>query len=404
MLLRGIQTYQRSFQGLSAEVWWLALITFINRAGTMVMPFLSLYLTSDLGYTLKHVGWIMTAFGAGSVVGAWVGGKLTGRFGYYPVMFFSLFISGLMFVGMQYIQSFWGLCVGMFLLIMVADMFRPASWIAIANYSKPENRTRSVTLIRLAINLGFSMGPALGGLIISQLSYPGLFWVDGITCMAASLLFLYLLKEKESSREAKTDEAGNKLQSPYRDKPFIIFLVAMLLIAFAFLQYFSTIPLYYKEVHLLSEEKIGWLMSMNGLLIFLIEMPLVSHVENKKFSKMRILAGSTILFMLSFIVLNLSGWVGVLVLGMLFMTIGEMLNFPFLNAFAMDRAEKGKQGDYMALFTMTFSIAHIVAHNAGMQLINLAGYDLTWYIMAGCLLGSIGLFIWLRQILKREED
>ena len=83
----------------------------------MVIPFMSLYLTSDLGFSLKHVGWTMSVFGLGSVIGAWLGGRLTDKIGYYPVVFWSLFLSGFMFISLQFIQSFIGFCIGIFLLI-----------------------------------------------------------------------------------------------------------------------------------------------------------------------------------------------------------------------------------------------------------------------------------------------
>ena len=98
--------YISSFQGLSKEVWWLALITLINRAGTMVIPFLSLYLTQKLSFTLADVGWIMTFFGLGSVVGSWIGGKLTDKIGYYKIMAFSLLGSALSFVALQFLDTF----------------------------------------------------------------------------------------------------------------------------------------------------------------------------------------------------------------------------------------------------------------------------------------------------------
>ncbi len=170
-----LKNYISTFDGLSKEVWWLSLITLINRAGTMVIPFLSLYLTEDLGFTLSNVGTIMTAFGLGSVIGSWLGGKLTDKIGYYKIMVFSLFISGFMFIGLQYLKTIYTLSLGIFALMVVADMFRPAMFVALSAYSKPENKTRSVTLIRLAINLGFSAGPAVGGLIIVSLGYDGLF-------------------------------------------------------------------------------------------------------------------------------------------------------------------------------------------------------------------------------------
>jgi len=402
MVAKALNSYQNSFKGLSIQVWWLSLITLINRAGTMVIPFLSLYLTENLGFTLSNVGWIMTAFGLGSICGAWIGGKLTNIFGFYKVMFWSLFISGFMFVGLQYIHSFIGLCIAVFFLILVADSFRPALFVAVAAYCKPKNRTRSVTLIRLAINLGFSLGPAVGGAIIYSIGYAGLFWLDGLTCVIASLLFVYLLSERKAGNKKKEEETGIK-GSPYRDKAYLVFLGALLLIGFTFMQYFSTIPLYYNDVHHLSEKDIGWLMSLNGILIFLVEMPLVNYFEQERFSKYRILAISTLLFAFSFFVLNISSWAGVLIIGMILMTVGEMLNFPFLNSFAMTRAAKfNNQGDYMALFTMSFSFAHIFAHNSGMQLISHFGYEITWYIMGTLLMISILFLIWLRNIIKNE--
>jgi predicted MFS family arabinose efflux permease len=364
----------------------------------MVIPFLSLYLTANFNYTLKEVGWIMTAFGLGSVLGAWLGGKLSDKIGFYPVMFWSLILSGLLFIGLQYLESFYAICAGVFVVMLVADVFRPAAFVAINAYSKPENRTRSVTLIRLAINLGFSVGPAVGGLIIATIGYGGLFWVDGITCIIAGLMFIMLLSFKDATREKNNQAKKENAVSPYKDKAYLLGVFCILLIGFAFLQYFSTIPLYYRDVHKLSEEHIGWLMGMNGFLIFLIEMPLVKYFERPKFSIYRILLWSTVMFAMSFWVLNLSNWVGVLVIGMLLMTVAEMLNFPFLNAYALKRAEKGNSGDYMGLFTMAFSVAHIVGHNGGLQLIATFGYEVTWYVMTGILLLASLLFIWLKRI------
>ena len=98
--------YLNTFKGLSKEVWWLALITLINRAGTMVIPFLSLYLTEDLEFSLSNVGTLMVCFGLGSVVGCWLGGKLTDSIGYYKVMVRSLLSTGILFIGLQFLNTF----------------------------------------------------------------------------------------------------------------------------------------------------------------------------------------------------------------------------------------------------------------------------------------------------------
>ncbi|PIB30285.1 MFS transporter [Gaetbulibacter sp. 5U11] len=393
--------YINTFDGLSKEVWWLSLITLINRAGTMVIPFLSLYLTEDLGFTLSNVGTIMTAFGLGSVLGSWLGGKLTDKIGYYKIMVFSLFVSGFMFIGLQYLKTIYTLSFGIFALMVIADMFRPAMFVALSAYSKPENKTRSVTLIRLAINLGFSAGPAIGGLIIVGLGYGGLFWVDGITCIAATFVLINVLHPKKArvQDQIKVDNP----YSAYKDKPFIIFLFALFLFGFIFLQYFSTMPLYYRSEHHLSELQIGLLLGANGFFIFLLEMPLIKYLENTRFAKTYLILFGAFLTAASFLILNFSSWSGILIFGMFLMTVGEMIAFPFANAFALQQAKKGNQGEYMALYSIAFSFAHIFGHKTGMELVEDFGFDNTWYIMT--FLGGLCMLLLylLKQFMKGKK-
>jgi predicted MFS family arabinose efflux permease len=392
--------YLESFKGLSPEVWWLALITFINRSGTMVIPFLSLYLKDNLEFTLKDVSWIMSAFGLGSVVGTWIGGKLTDTIGYYKVMVRSLLSTGFLFIALQFLNTFASVCVGIFLVMVVADTFRPAMFVAMSVYSKPENKTRSVTLIRLAINLGFSAGPAIGGIIITTMGYGGLFWIDGVTCILATLLIIKVLNPR-IAKPADNISIKNPI-SVYKDKPFWIFFIAMIIFGIIFLQYFSTMPLYYKDVHSLTELEIGLLLGLNGFFIFVLEMPLIKWLEQTRYTKVGLMLFGLLLTALSFYVLNLTSWIGILFIGILFMTVGEMIAFPFSNAFAMDRAKKGKQGEYLSMYVMAFSIAHIFGHNAGLRLVDSLGYNNTWHIMVG--LGCIGilLLMYLKHILKNE--
>jgi predicted MFS family arabinose efflux permease len=399
---RLFNNYLNTFRGLSREVWWLALITLINRAGTMVIPFLSLYLNNDLGFSFTNIAWILSVFGLGAVAGSWIGGKLADKIGFYRVMVYSLFATGILFILLQYLTTLVGFCIGIFLVMLVADSFRPAMFVAMSAYSTPENKTRSVTLIRLAINLGFSAGPAVGGIIITTMGYSGLFWVDGITCILATLLLINVLHPKKSK---ELDEVINENpKSVFKDKPFWLFFVAMAFFGIIFLQYFSTIPLYYNNVHSLSELEIGLLMGMNGLIIFLLEMPLIKWLENSSYTQIGLMIFGALLVGGSFIVLIMTSWVGILIFGMLLMTIGEMIVFPFSNAFAMQRGKRGKLGEYMALYTIAFSISHVFGHNAGMQMINKFGYDKTWIVMTILAIFCILILIFLKKSLVTEKN
>ncbi|MEH6657556.1 MFS transporter [Leeuwenhoekiella marinoflava] len=391
-----VHTYLDTFKGLSREVWWLALITLVNRAGAMVIPFLSLYLRDDLGFSLSNVGWVMTCFGFGSLFGSWLGGILSDKLGYYKTILVSLLATGIGFLGLQFISSFWAVCLGFFALIAVADMSRPAFFVALSAYSKPENKTRSLTLIRLAINLGFSAGPALGGIIIASIGYYGLFWADGITCILAGILLIQTLNPKKAKVTDQEERIENPL-SPYKDQLYMLFLIALALFGVVFVQYFSTVPVFYKEVRFLTESQIGLLLGLNGLLIFVFEMPLIAFMERKGWNQIANVIGGFILTGLSFGFFYLMGWNGFLVIGMIVVTLGEMIAFPFGNAFALRRAKLGRQGAYMGLYSMSFSLAHIFGHNSGMQLVNAFGYNKTWLVMAAISLAGILLLLYVKK-------
>ncbi|MFD2828727.1 MDR family MFS transporter [Leeuwenhoekiella polynyae] len=391
-----LQTYLNTFKGLSREVWWLALITLVNRAGAMVIPFLSLYLRDDLGFSLSNVGWVMTSFGFGSLFGSWLGGILSDKLGYYKTILISLLATGIGFLGLQFISSFWAVCLGFFALIAFADMSRPAFFVALSAYSKPENKTRSLTLIRLAINLGFSAGPALGGIIIASIGYYGLFWADGITCMLAGILLIQTLNPKKAKETDQEERIENPL-SPYKDRLYILFLIALALFGVVFVQYFSTVPVFYKEVRFLTESQIGLLLGLNGLLIFVFEMPLIAFMERKGWNQIANVISGFIFTALSFGFFYLMGWNGFLVIGMIVVTLGEMIAFPFGNAFALRRAKLGRQGAYMGLYSMSFSLAHIFGHNSGMQLVNAFGYNKTWLVMVAISLAGILLLLYVKK-------
>ena len=401
MLLRAFNKYIDNFRGFSREIWILTLITFINRAGTMVLPFLSKYLREDLDFSYNQVKWILISFGLGSIVGSWLGGKLSDKIGFYKIMIFSLMTSGIAFFGLQFVTSFEGLLVAMFFIMVVADMFRPAMFVSLGAYAKPENRTRALTLVRLAINLGFAAGPALGGLLIMTVGYKGLFWVDGATCILAILIFWIKVKEKKKSKYTDKEHPGEILTySVFKDRPFWIFLGATLITGILFFQLFTTIPLYHKEQFNLSELQTGLLLTLNGVLIFFLEMPIVSYIERHKINKLKIITLGCLAMAISLYLLLVNQWAGILIIMMLFMTFGEMFVFPFSNSFAMSRAPKGHEGRYMAIFTMSYSTAHILSAEAGMDMIRLFSYQNNWFFMGT--LGIIGvlLFIWTMKLVK----
>lgn len=380
MVQRPLQLYRDSFSGLSKEVWSLSGVMLINRAGTMVLPFLSVYLTQQLGFSLGQAGWIMSFFGAGSVLGAYLGGQLTDRIGFYETQFWSLFLSGFCFIAIWYVQSFYAVCAIVFLASTVADAFRPAGFAAVAAYSHEGNRTRAIALLRLAINLGWAIGPAVGGLLAASYGYGWLFWVDGLTCIVAALFYRWILPAKQTEQEEEEEKTVLGAQA-YRDRTYLIFLVLVLINALAFMQLFSTLPVYFKQEVGLHEGQIGRLMAMNGLLIAILEMPLIFVLERRY--KIRQLIGiGTLLIGLAYLQFYLFGpLIGAAVGCMLFLTVGEMLSLPFISTLALRFTNDRNRGQYMALFTITYSVSHILAPNIGFQVADRLGFSTLWVLL-----------------------
>jgi predicted MFS family arabinose efflux permease len=292
----------------------------------------------------------------------------------------------------------------MFSIMTLADMFRPAMFVSLGAYAKSENRTRSLTLVRLAVNLGFAAGPALGGLIIMGMGYKGLFWVDGSSCIIAILIFAILVKEKKKATHQDPHATILAAASVFKDGLFWLFLYISFVTAMIFFQLFTTLPLYHSEKYGLTEFQSGLLLTLNGLLIFALEMPIVSYFERKKVQKLKVILWGSLLMSLSFYTLLINVWAGILIISMIFISIGEILAFPFSNTFALSRAPKGHEGRYMALYTMSFSLAHIVSSKMGLEIIGRFGYQSNWMLMGTLGLTAVLCSIWLQKLLKVENS
>ncbi|WP_266368243.1 MFS transporter [Tellurirhabdus rosea] len=392
-----LRTYRNAFRGLSPSVWLLAGVMLINRSGTMVLPYLTLYLTQHLHFSVTDAGIVMAVYGAGAFCGTFLGGRLTDRLGFYPVQFLSLLTAGFFLIGLQFLHDFYVICATVFVYTLVGDAFRPANSAAVAHYSTAENRTRAYSMNRLAINLGWSVGGGLGGLL-AGIDYSLLFWVDGLTCVAAAaVLRLYLPKPAAPvlSRDPLAEDVP-PIRSPYRDGLYLAFAFFTMLNAVVFMQLFSLVPLYFKQVLLLKETQIGLLMTMNGLLIVAVEMAFVYAVERRyPAGKVRLISGGVAAIGLSYLLLLTGNWPGVAVVMVLLNTFGEMMSMPFMQAFSVERSDERSRGQYLAVYSMAYAIAQIAAPALGSQIVERAGFLTLWVAAAGiCALSAAG-FWWL---------
>jgi predicted MFS family arabinose efflux permease len=384
MLFRLYRHWRNSYAGIPREIWFLSLINMINRCGSMVIAFITIYLTQQLHFSIREAGYVMGCFGVGALAGAFAGGRLTDRWGYYPVQLWSLVLNGLVLLSMMQVRDFWTMCGVVFTMSLVSEMFRPANSVAIARHSTAETRTRSISLYRMSVNLGWTIAPVFGGLL-AALGWNWLFWVDGLTCIAAAVMLRWLMHPKAAPADSPAEEqakAGTTGVSPYRDRVFLWFVFLTFLNAVVFMQILWTVPVFWKEDYQWTEAKIGLVTALNGLMVFLIEMPLVFRLEGRR-PQLEYVRMGLVMYAIAYLAFELpvSSFLSA-ILFTVFISFGEMFVMPFSSNYVFGRSVGGRQGQYMALYTMAYSVANIIAPLFGTQVIAAWGYASLWYLLA----------------------
>jgi predicted MFS family arabinose efflux permease len=383
----------RGLRGLPADVWILAVTTLVNRVGMMALPFLVLYLTRYLHISASLAGLAISAYGVGGLITAPIAGRLADRFGPYAVIRASLGLTGIVLLAFPFAHSVAVVFVLTFLWAVVADAARPATMSALTGSARPEQRKAAIALNRLAINLGMSVGPGVGG-FLAQASFPLLFIVDGITSLAAAAVLSMLLWARRRSAGAPSDlhvdhatraRAFSTGSVVWRDRAALTLFAVSLIMNIVFAQHQGAMPLYLvRDLHY-RESFYGGLFVLNTLIIVAIEVPL--NVSMAHWPARPALALATVLIAIGFGALGVAQAPLAIAFTVVLWTFGEMIFFPTATAYVAQLAPTGRTGEYMGAFASTFSLALIVGPWLGATMLDHFGAPATWGTML-----VIGLF------------
>lgn len=397
-------SYINTFKGLSREAWMLSIVMLINRSGSMVLPFLGVYMTDHLKFSLENAGIVLSFYGIGSVLGSWLGGYLTDKFGEYYIQSWSLFLSAPIFLIIPFFPGVEMMAVLIFLQSTISDTFRPANSVAITKYARPENLTKAFSLNRMAVNLGFSIGPALGG-VLSGISYNFLFVFNFTGALIAGIIYVFFFRKRNKifreKKKSETFEVVKKTgKSPYKDYPFLVFSFLCTIFAICFFQFFNTIPLFYKDVAKLSQSTIGFILGYSGFIIVLLEMPLVSIAE-RTLKIPQILFLGAVLAGLSYLMLIFGSNITWLVLSMTVLCVAEIWALPFMSTVTALRSENGNKGAYMGVNGIAFSFSFIITPFLGTYVVSRFGFDSLWLgSFAVLTIISFLLFVVVKKMIK----
>jgi MFS family permease len=362
---------------LPSPLWILALSTFVNRVGMMAFPLLTVYLVRSLGLSPTDAGLVLSTCGVVSFLTSPVAGRMSDRWGAEKVLKVSLIFSGLTTIAYPFAQNFLVVLGLTALLAAGSELFRPASLSLTAELASPEDRKFAFTLLRIASNLGFSAGPALGGLFYKKVGFARIFYADGITTLiAAVILICFLPTLKRPQRKPVPKISKYTLKERIKlvtvsNPDFTFFLLGVVSIIFVFFQFTSTISFYLVQSLKLPEYYFGLLFTLNATVVIFLEIPV--NMATLKLKNRTTLILGTVLLGGGFGCLFLSrSGLGVAISGAL-LSLGEIVLFPALSNYVAENAPHGKKGLFMGFYMMAFNLGFVLGPYFGF--LTLENYD-----------------------------
>lgn len=393
-----IAAFWRQYAELPRAVHILCLGTLINRAGALVLPFMALYIQEKAGFGKQFATTALGFFGFGSLAASLVGGHLADRIGRRIVMLGSLIGGAVIILIFGSLTTKPSILIGLFAFAFVADMYRPAASAMISDLVEPQRRPHAFGLMYVSINLGFSIGPMIGG-IVSEYSFQWLFWGDALTTSIYAAIILFLIRETLPSRTGALSDSSQALaenassDGPVADDapeaagrfdailhilgngPFVVFCLGMTLIGIVFHQSMSTLPIHLIDLGF-SKRQYGLFIAMNGVLITFAQLPLTALLT--RFNRSIVIVLGAVLTAIGFgatgIAVTSYHFVGTVILW----TVGEMMQSPFSQSIVGDLAPVRYRARYFGVFIMSFSSSMMIGPPIGGLILEHFGPKALW--------------------------
>ncbi|MET9525869.1 MFS transporter [Streptomyces coeruleorubidus] len=393
--LRARRAVRETVSGLPREFWWLWTSTLVNRLGAFVATFMALYLTLDRGYSATYAGLVAALHGLGGVISSLGGGVMADRLGRRPTLLIAQASTAVSVALLGFMHHPVAIAGVAFLVGMASNASRPAVQAMMADIVRPEDRIRAFSLNYWAINLGFAVSSMAAG-FIAEVSYLAGFLIEaGMTMVCAILVFLRLPESKPaetvktaaasemtaaaSEKTAAASDTSVSLGTVLRDGRFMSVVGLSFLVALIFQQGSIGLPVAMGEAGFTPAEY-GMAIAVNGVLIVVLQIPVTRFIEHR--DSRRLLVISSLLAGYGFGLTAFAGSVGVIALTVCVWTLAEIVNAPTQTGLVVRLSPLHGRGRYQGMYTMSWSVAGLVAPLMSGFVIDRFGAEWLWGLCA----------------------
>lgn len=389
--MKKLKNYYRQFHPI---VWILLSGTVLARGSAFAtLPFLAIYLSRNLDLHPVLIGLTIGISPLSGVIGGFLGGHLSDRFGRMPIMIGSLLSMSLVYFGFMLAET-----PGWFILLnalngLSGSFFEPTGQALIADLTEKSKRMRAFSLRYTAINIGASVGPLLGA-YLAVVSAKSAFMVTGIMYFIYVLILVMMMKKynlgNPVSEGASKVTIANSLKIIGKDKALRFLVLGTIIINFGYSQMESNLPQHLESSIANGVFVYSVMLSINAVMVVLLQMP-ISHFAERFKTMQVMMAGAVFLSigMLTFGFVN--GWYTGIV-AIFFVTIGEILIFPSSSYLVDKLATDELRGTYFGAAQFR-KIGHVIGPIVGGFLLKEAGAAVLFTVIAIAVLGSILFFV-----------
>jgi len=368
----------------------LVVATFIDRiGGTLIFPFFALYITQKFNVGMTEAGLLLGIFSTSGFVGSMVGGALADKLGRRGMVLFGLVSSALSSLSMGIVNE-----LGVFYLLagvvgLFSNIAGPARQAMVADLLPEDKQAEGFGILRVAGNLAWIMGPAIGGFLALR-SYLLLFVLDAISSLITAVIVYMLVPEtRPETTGAQRQETILETLAGYRrvaaDKMYVAFLITSMLMLIVYQQMYNTLSVYLRDVHGISARGYGFMLSLDAGTVVLLQFWVTR--KTKRLAPMLAMAAGTALYLVGFTMYGFVSTYALFIVAILLITAGEMIVVPVGQALAARFSPEEMRGRYMAFYALTWMIPSAVGPAAAGLIMD--NYDPNWVWYAAGIISAI---------------